>query len=88
MAILQETFQHPTQGSRVTLAVFEQPPDHSPVQGMPDDGGFLCTEEWKGSSKVVKTLGFFADRAAAEACLRRRAEALLAQRFRPIAPAA
>lgn len=88
MVILQESFAHPTQGSRVTLAVFEQRADHSPVQGMPDEGGFLCTEEWKGSSKVVKTLGFFADRAAAEACLRRRADALVAQRFQPIAPAA
>ena len=73
MTVEERLFQHPFQASRVRLAVYEQPADTSPVEGLPDDAGFLVTEEWRGSSSVVKTLGFFADRKAAVECLARRA---------------
>lgn len=86
--MLEQAFQHPTQASEVRLAVFERAADTSPVEGLPDEAGFLVTETWRGTSKVVKTLGFFATRAEAEACVRRRADALARQMFRPVAPAA
>jgi hypothetical protein len=88
MLVAETAFQHPTQASRVRLAVYQQGPDESPVAGLPDDAGYLCLEEWRGSSKVVKTLGFFRDEPAARECLRRRADALRARRFQPIASAA
>jgi hypothetical protein len=84
----QQAFRHPTQASEVRLAIFERAADTSPVEGLPDDAGFLVTETWRGTSKVVKTLGFFASRAEADACLRRRADALARQRFEPGPPAA
>lgn len=84
----EQVFRHPTQASEVRLTVFERGADTSPVEGLPDQAGFLVTETWRGASKVVKTIGFFASRAEAEACLRRRAEALTRQLFRPSAPAA
>ena len=84
----EQAFRHPTQASEVRLAVFERGADTSPVEGLPDQAGFLVTETWRGTSKVVKTLGFFATRAEAEACLHRRAEVLTRQLFRPSAPAA
>ena len=84
----EQVFRHPTQASEVRLAVFERGADTSPVEGLPDEAGFLVTETWRGTSKVVKTLGFFASRAEADACFRRRAEALTRQLFRPQAPAA
>jgi hypothetical protein len=58
------------------------------VEGLPDEAGFLVTETWRGTSKVVKTLGFFASRAEADACLRRRADVLTRQLFEPRSPAA
>jgi hypothetical protein len=88
MLIAEIVFDHPTQASRVRLAVYQGGSDESSVAGLPDDAGFLCVEEWRGSSKVVKTLGFFPDERAARECLRRRADALRARRFQPIAPAA
>jgi hypothetical protein len=84
----QQVFRHPTQASEVRLTVFERGADTSPVEGLPDQAGFLVTETWRGASKVVKTLGFFASRAEAEVCLRGRAEVLTRQLFRPSAPAA
>jgi hypothetical protein len=88
MILAEQVFRHPTQASEVRLTVFERPADTSPVEGLPDEAGFLVTEAWRGTSRVVKTLGFFASRAEADACLRRRADALARQLFRPSAPAA
>ena len=88
MILEAQVFQHPTQASEVGLTLFERPADTSPVEGLPDEAGFLVTEAWRGTSTVVKTLGFFASRAEADACLRRRADALTRQLFRPQSPAA
>jgi hypothetical protein len=88
MILEEQVFQHPTLASEVRLTVFERAADMSPVEGLPDEAGFLVTETWRGTSKVVKTLIFFATRAEAETCLRRRADALARQLFRPVAPAA
>jgi len=87
MTIEEHVFRHPTQASEVRLAVFERPADTSPVEGLPDEAGFLVTETWRGASKVVKSLGFFAARADADACLRRRAESLTGQQFRAVTAA-
>ncbi len=76
MNLLQEEFEHPTQVSRVRLRVFPLPE------------GFLVTEERRGVTTVFSTLGLFDGRAAAEACVRGRAEALRAQRYRKLPPAA
>lgn len=88
MILEEHVFRHPTQASEVRLTVFERPADTSPVEGLPDEAGFLVTETWRGTSTVVNTIGFFASRAEADACLRRRAGALTRQLFRPKAPAA
>ena len=88
MILAEQVFQHPTQASEVRLTLFERPADTSPVEGLPDEAGFLVTETWRGTSTVVKTIGFFASRAEADACLRRRADALTRQMFRLQAPAA
>ncbi len=88
MILEEQVFQHPTQASEVRLTVFERPADTSPVEGLPDEAGFLVTETWQGTSKVVKTLGFFRTREEATAALRRRADALGRQLFRPVVPAA
>jgi hypothetical protein len=88
MVIAREEFEHATQASRVVLSVFEAPAGDSPVEGLPDEAGFLVTEEWLGASKVVKTLGFFDGREAALQKLRARARELDAQRFRPRSSAA
>lgn len=87
MIVEEKVFAHPTQASRVVLSVFERPADTSPVQGLPDEAGFLVTETWRGTSKVVKSIGFFASRDEASACLRGRAETLARQLFAPVAPA-
>ena len=87
MLVEEQAFAHPTQASRVVLSVFERPADTSPVEGLPDEAGFLVTETWRGTSKVVKSLGFFASRDEAAACLRRRADALARQLFKPVAAA-
>ena len=76
MKLLQEEFEHPTQASVVRLRVFEQGP------------GFLVTEERQGAAAVYSTLGLLDTREAAEACVRRRAEQLQAQRYRKVQPAA
>ena len=88
MVIADRRFEHPQQGSEVRLAVYEQAAGTSPVEGMPDDAGFLVTEEWRGAGRVVKTLGFFSDRGPALDRLAERAGELERQRYRPIAPAA
>jgi hypothetical protein len=76
MRILQESFEHPTQASRVRLTVFEQPE------------GYLVTEERIGTVTVVATLGLFDEREAALARVRTRVGDLQAQRYRPVASAA
>ena len=88
MIILEQVFAHPTQASEVRLTVFERAADTSPVEGLPDEAGFLVTETWRGTSKVVKSLGFFRSRDEAQACLRRRTETLRKQLFRPVAAVA
>jgi hypothetical protein len=76
MKLFEETFQHPTQASRVRLRIF-QPPE-----------GFLATEEWQGATTVYRTLGLFDARPAAEAAVSARAAQLVAQRFQQVAAAA
>jgi hypothetical protein len=88
MLIEERLFQHPRQASRVRLAVYETSKDASPVEGLPDEAGFLVIEEWRGSSKVVKTLGFFEERAHAVQALQRRGDTLERQRYQKAAPAA
>jgi hypothetical protein len=88
MIVEERAFQHPQQVSRVRLVAYDKPAGLSHVDGMPDDAGFLVTEEWWGAGKVVKTLGFFADRAAALRRLADRAKELERQSYRPVAPAA
>ncbi len=87
MILEEHAFRHPTQASEVRLSVFERAADTSPVEGLPDEAGFLVTETWRGASKVVKTLGFFAARAEADDCLRRRVATLAGQQFRAVTAA-
>ena len=87
MLVDERVFAHPTQASRVVLSVFERPADTSPVEGLPDEAGFLVTETWRGTSKVVKSLGLFASGEEAADCVRRRAETLSRQLFTPVAAA-
>ncbi len=87
MLVEEKVFAHPTQASRVVLSVFDRPADTSPVEGLPDEAGFLVTETWRGTTKVVKSLGLFASRGEAAECLRRRAETLSRQLFAPVAAA-
>lgn len=88
MVIARQEFRHPTQASRVVLSVFEQLAGGSPVEGLPDEAGFLVTEAWLGAGQVVKTLGFFDSRESGLAQLTIRAEELERQRFRPVPSAA
>ena len=84
----RRVFQHPQQASQIHLVVYEKAADTSPVEGMPDEAGYLVTEDWRGVSNVVKTLGFFTDRQAALDRLAARAHELERQRYQPVAPAA
>ena len=88
MIVEERAFQHPQGVSRVRLVAYDKPAGLSKVEGMPDAAGFLVTEEWWGAGKVVKTLGLFPDRTAAQQRLSARAHELESQRYRPIAPAA
>ncbi len=89
MILEERVLQHPQQASRVRLVVYEKPAGLSRVEGMPDDAGYLVTEEWWGAGKVVKTLGFYSDRGAALERLAARAKELERQRYRAVvAPAA
>jgi len=71
MRILHEQYAHPTQASIVALSVFES-----------RDGGFLVTEERRGTATVYRTLGVFDTREGASARVRERARELEAQRYR------
>ena len=88
MLIAKEEYSHPTQASRVILSVFEEKAGGSPVEGLPDEAGFLVTESWLGASKVVKTLGFFDGRESALARMKSRGQELERQAFRPVPSAA
>ncbi len=77
MLLLHEDYQHPSQASRVGLSVFEQP-----------EGGFLVTEEWRGTTTVVKTLGLFEAREAALERARGREKELQGQRYTKVPSAA
>lgn len=88
MVIEERAYQHPRQPSLVRLVVYETPGGTSRVEGMPDDPGYLVTEEWLGVSKVVKTLGFYPDKQSAQQRLAQRARELEIQLYRAVAPAA
>ena len=88
MIVQERVYQHPTQASEVRLVAYETAAHTSHVDGMPDDAGYLTTEEWRGAGKVVKTLGFYPDRTAALERLAARAQELERQLYRPVAPAA
>jgi hypothetical protein len=88
MIVEERAYQHSYQASQVRVVVYEKPAHTSHVEGMPDDAGYLVTEEWRGAGKVVKTLGFYTDRQAAVERLARRAKELELQSYRPVAPAA
>jgi hypothetical protein len=88
MIVKEIVYQHPHQASEVRLVVYETAAGASHVEGMPDDAGYLVTEDWRGAGKVVKTLGFYPDRTAALERLAARAQELERQLYRPVAPAA
>ena len=76
MNVLSEEYRHPTQVTRVRLAVYQQPE------------GFLVTEERLGSAKVVGTLGLVGSQEEAEALVRDRASTLETQRYSRVDPSA
>ena len=85
MRIHQEAFEHPTQTNLVLLNVYEQKVEQD-VAAADDQArgvtGYLVTEDRLGSSRVVKTLGFFKTKDEAMARVRDRAEDLKSQRYR------
>jgi hypothetical protein len=88
MLVFQETYEHPSQASRVRLNVYEYEPE-SQVAGMaPPEPGFMVTEDRVGTVTVVSTLGFFPTQDQAFAAFRARANELQAQRYRSLIPAA
>jgi hypothetical protein len=90
MVILQETYEHPTQVSRVRINVYEEPPMPNPpgIDTPTTGGGYLVTEERIGTTKVIATLGFFDRKEDALARARPRAEELKAQGYQPLSAAA
>jgi len=88
MIVKELVYQNPHQASQVRLVAYETAANTSRVEGMPDDAGYLVTEEWRGAGKVVKTLGFYPDRTAALERFAARAQELERQLYRPVAPAA
>jgi hypothetical protein len=88
MIVKELVYQNPHQASQVRLVAYETAAHTSQVEGMPDDAGYLVTEEWRGVGKVVKTLGFYPDRTAALERFAARAQELERQLYRPVAPAA
>ena len=76
MRIFEQSFEHPTQASRVRVSVFALPEGH------------LVTEERAGTATVVATLGVFETREAALERARGRASELARQRYRATTPAA
>ena len=90
MRLTRLELEHPTQASRVALNLYEQAPAPNPpgIDTPSENGGFLVTEERIGTTTVIKSLGFFETREAAQDGLRKRAEELKLQRYRDVAPAA
>jgi hypothetical protein len=90
MLIFSETYEHPTQVSKVRINVYEEPPmPNAPGIDTPTTGGgYLVTEERIGTTKVIATLGFFDRKEDALARARRRAEELKAQSYRALSAAA
>ena len=90
MLLQRVELEHPTQASRVALNLYEQPPAPNPpgIDTPSESGGYLVTEERAGATKVIKSLGLFDTRAAAQERFRRRLEELKLQRYRDVASAA
>ena len=89
MRIHSELYEHPTQASRVRLNLYDYRPGSERVSGLgPREPGFMVTEDRIGAVTVVASLGFFATREEALARVRRRAEELAAQSYRPVSAAA
>ena len=90
MLIFQESYEHPTQASRVRINVYEQTAAPNPpgIDLPTTGGGYLVTEDRIGTTTVVATLGFFEGKEDALARARRRIEELKAQRYRPVPAAA
>ena len=90
MRLLRVDLEHPTQASRVALNLYDQPPAPNPpgIDTPSENGGFLLTEERIGTTTVIKSLGFFETREAAQERLRARVEELKLQRYRDALPAA
>jgi hypothetical protein len=82
--------EHPTQASRVALNLYQEPPGPNPpgIDTPSENGGFLVTEDRIGVTTVIKSLGFFDSRDAAQERLRQRADELRLQRYRDAVPAA
>lgn len=78
MKILEASYAHPTQASRVRLDAYDAP----------EGGGFLVTESRVGTRTVVATLGVYELRQEAEEKVRSRGEELVRQGYRPLASAA
>jgi hypothetical protein len=87
MRIQQQELQHPTQVSRLRLNLYRyDPAREEEVAGlMPDQPGFLLTEERVGTRTVVSSLGFFAEERQAQDLLQRRQHELAEQGWRPAA---
>jgi len=47
MIVKEQIYQHPTQASQVRLVAYQTAANTSQVEGMPDDAGYLATEEWR-----------------------------------------
>jgi hypothetical protein len=75
LKIFHQELRHPTQPSAVALDVYEQP-----------GGGFLVTEDRRGTRNVVATLGLIDDRAAALKLASDRVDQLFGQQYK-LAPA-
>ena len=90
MRVIREELEHPTQASRVALNLYQQPAAPNPpgIDTPSENGGFLVTEERIGVTTVIKSLGFFAAKDAAEQQFRSRVEELRRQRYRDAVPAA
>jgi hypothetical protein len=88
MLLLQETYEHPSQASRVRLNVYEYKPESGVAGMMPPEPGFMVTEDRVGTVTVVSTLGFYPSKEEAFATFRGRANELQAQRYRSLIPAA
>lgn len=88
MLLLQETYEHPSQASRVRLNVYKYKPESSVAGLAPREEGFMVTEDRVGTTTVVSSLGYFPAQERAFAVFRARANELQAQRYRSLIPAA